>query len=558
MALNSIPAASADPASWVGEMVGPYRLTKRFHENLWCRTFVALAPGGKEHIIVFFHKEWARHADPQQRAPGALVTLRQFSQVRGVHTSLEHGRVSSGLLAGLDYVVMARVAGMRLGAYLITQGGTLPLVDAALIVHQVAEVLHAGHLFRTGEKTTPVFHGSLHLSDIILEKEPPYPRVRVGGYERFPFVVAAVEDEFRKRRDQDVSPELADWLATVAPEVVSRKSTNRRVTERTDVYGLGVLFWTLLFGRPPHTLGEEPERLMPFWARNHNSKHPLPTLPAAATSLSPNIQKLLRECVSNDIGSRPHTPRDVAAVLELLVPEVARAKDLPAIDPADEEAEDMSATIHRPSPVPPTFAAPPEPPPPQESPVPPLPPAPEKSEPLSASAPPLAPGRGETYFGGWQMGAHPPPSVPAAPPSPWGKVLFVCGALLCAAAICIYLMSYGTPRPQPPSEPRVPNATQAPPEEADPGDDAATEPVFTEVVTAPPPVARPAPTVILVPDPRDSALCTETLIRVMRRQRASSAGQQACARFCAASPALDDMRSRLERHGLCPRAGPAP
>lgn len=567
MVLNSIPAASTDPKTWVGEVVGEYRLTGSWWTDRWSHSFVATTDNNKEVVIAFFYKDWARETDPQQRVSKLLPMVQQFSKRQGVRTCLGYGRVTSGLLAGLDYVVMEDVEGESLGRHLLDQSNhRLSVPDAALIVHEVAMILHAGHAHRTGDAVTPVFHGSLHLNDVILISKPPRPRICVGGYERLAFLRAALQAEFREQRDQGRPPvgeqELTK-LSNVPPEVLSRRQSQPFVDEKSDVYCLGILFWTLVFGRSPFRLLPTSETMADLWIRMHNSASPAPP-PDLWKRTGKHLQDLMLICIKSDPDHRPSSPISVAKALELLVPEVARAQGLPAGNPEAEEDSDGMRTIHQVQAPFPQLAGPPARPEPFSSPpLSPLPPPPEKPEPLSASAPLLTPGPGATFAGTWEMGDGKPLVAKKQPPTRWGwgAAIFVVAMLFVLPVVAISVWPNvlhpeasrvrrqvrRVPAPTPTQEAEVVVA------------DAEVEPVFTEVVRPPQPVVQPVqhPSVPVV-DPSDSSACTLAVINAGLHRHVTNAQKAACLRYCAASATRDEVRRRSERFGLCPRAGPSP
>jgi len=82
------------------------------------------------------------------------------------------------------------------------------------------------------------------------------------------------------------------------------------LSERTDVYGLGALLYTLLSGRPPvtgHSVSEVLKRVLTDAA--------IPPLCATLPEIPPELEAITLRCLAREPGARYSTARDVANAL---------------------------------------------------------------------------------------------------------------------------------------------------------------------------------------------------------------------------------------------------
>ena len=122
------------------------------------------------------------------------------------------------------------------------------LADEAVwfIGHEVASALAHAHEAADEDGTlTPVIHRNLRPDNVL---------VSLGGHVRLTgFALSKVLGR---------SPDTAYGLVKGAPGYMAPEQLRgERVTPRTDVYGLGILLWTMLTGRRPPMTGPVPESL---------------------------------------------------------------------------------------------------------------------------------------------------------------------------------------------------------------------------------------------------------------------------------------------------------
>jgi eukaryotic-like serine/threonine-protein kinase len=177
------------------------------------------------------------------------VRVARFAREVGSLTRLAHPHIVHGLrtgeAGGLPYLVMEFCPGGTLAAYL--GGKARPPADAAAVIIALAGAVEYAH--REG-----VVHRDLKPSNILLGR-PDKSNGRAYRLPNSEFVPKVADFGLAK-----VAAELGGSLTAtrealgtpcyMAPELATGA---RDADARTDVYGLGAIFYELLTGRPPFT-----------------------------------------------------------------------------------------------------------------------------------------------------------------------------------------------------------------------------------------------------------------------------------------------------------------
>ena len=151
-----------------------------------------------------------------------------------VHPNIAEVYESGVLESGEAYVIAEDVEGRTLREY-FDESGAPPLLTAVLIARQTAEALHAVH--RKG-----LLHRAVSPENIVLTTDAA-SRI-LAKICNFDF--AGVRSRFISS-NRFLSPAELNSLKYFAPE----QCTGTEINERTDVYGLGVVFYEMLAGAPP-------------------------------------------------------------------------------------------------------------------------------------------------------------------------------------------------------------------------------------------------------------------------------------------------------------------
>jgi len=180
-------------------------------------------------------------------------------------------------------------------AALLKRTGRLTSERVLEIAHQLCGGLAAAH-------AEGVLHRDLKPANVLIDQDG---RVRITD-----FGIAVTTS--------DAGPQLMiGTLGYMAPEQLT---ADARVTERTDVYALGVVLYELVTGQPYHMSRSEPSsRLSPL-----------------APGINPQLERAILKAIARDPQDRPATALEMAA-------------DLPDIDTAEDSdgAGRLSKRIHR-------------------------------------------------------------------------------------------------------------------------------------------------------------------------------------------------------------------
>jgi serine/threonine-protein kinase len=193
---------------------------------------------------------------------------------------------------GRPYIVMELLAGESLEARL-ERAGTLPALDAAVFLAQIAAALDVAH--RAG-----VVHRDLSLANVFLARNPegglPVPKI-------LDFGVSKTLGPAASDRTQTGNGAVLGCPEFMSPEQARGAET---VDARTDVWSLGVVLYRCLTGTSP------------FKAKNYNAlmvlimTRPHRPLLEVAPSVDPELAALVEACLVKDRDQRVQTAREVA------------------------------------------------------------------------------------------------------------------------------------------------------------------------------------------------------------------------------------------------------
>ncbi|HEX9268308.1 MAG TPA: serine/threonine-protein kinase [Candidatus Limnocylindria bacterium] len=233
--------------------------------------------------------------DPQ--AAGDATLRRLFVKEARALAQLSHPNIVAvydvGEVDGLPFIVMEHVAGASLKQR-IERAGALPLADAIRFADGIAAGLAFAH-------SRGIVHADLKPSNILLDQNDR-PKICDFGIARTP------------QEDAD-SPQLFATALYVAPERVEGRSAS--VT--TDIYGLGLVLYEMLVGKPPFTSSNAAVLL-----RDHVVRPPVPP-----SHLRPSLPKEVDEIVLKALAKDPALRYQKAVELGQAISKVATTQITP-------------------------------------------------------------------------------------------------------------------------------------------------------------------------------------------------------------------------------------
>lgn len=264
----------------VGQKVGNYRVTR------------LIGRGGMGSVYEALHEQINRRAaikllHPETNANPELGK-RFINEARAVNQITHPGIVQvfdfGTLPTGEPYIAMEYLEGETLGAR-IDRLGRLPERDVARIGRQLASALSAAH-----EKQ--IIHRDLKPENIILvvDKE-------ASGRERakvLDFGIAKVSTPGGGKGTRTHA--ILGTAPYMSPEQCRGSS---QITERADVYALGIMLYEMLTGKPPFVAEEDVEVM------TMHLKTPPPPIRKLIPSVSIEMEELIGQLLAKAPAERP-------------------------------------------------------------------------------------------------------------------------------------------------------------------------------------------------------------------------------------------------------------
>src|SRR5207253_10400769 len=223
--------------------------------------------------------------DPHAAADTTLRKL--FVKEARALAQLSHpnivGVFDVGEVDGLPFIVMEYVAGSSLKQR-IERSGALPLSDVVKFIDGIGTGLAFAH-------SRGIIHADLKPSNILLDQND---RAKICD-----FGIARAPAE-----DSD-SPQLFATALYVAPERVE----GRPASVPSDVYGLGLVLYEMLVGKPPFTSGNAAVLL-----RDHVVRPPVPPS-HLRPSLPKEVDSIVLKALAKDPALRYHKATDIGDAL---------------------------------------------------------------------------------------------------------------------------------------------------------------------------------------------------------------------------------------------------
>ena len=211
----------------------------------------------------------------------------RFQREAQAAASISHPNIVSvysvgELSDGTPYFIMQYVSGESISERLEREG-PLDVAEATRIMGEVASALAAAH--KRG-----IIHRDIKPSNVLYDEE--WGRILVSD-----FGIAAV----RKEGESDDATKLTQTGAAIGtPHYMSPEQLlGEEVTDRTDIYALGLFGYEVLTGRGPFQVSS-PQEIVAAHLRDE---------PEALTKLrediDPELERLIQRCLSKDAAARP-------------------------------------------------------------------------------------------------------------------------------------------------------------------------------------------------------------------------------------------------------------
>jgi serine/threonine-protein kinase len=278
-----------------GQQIGPYRVVREIGRGGMGSVFEAIQPQIERRVAIKVLR--AEFAQNQQ------LVHRFFTEARAVnivnHPSVVQISEFGQLPEGLAYIVMEFLEGESLGARMKRQGGKLTITESLRLCRQVAAALAAAH-------SKGIIHRDLKPDNIMIVHDPEAP-----GGERakvLDFGIAKVFDAARADQSVTTTGSMVGTPLYMAPEQC-RGGGN--ITDKADVYALGIMLYRMLCGRPPF-IGDGSGAVLAM----HIYEQP-PPLRQFEPSIPDDLAGLVHSLLAKEPQQRPSMAQ-VAVALEQL------------------------------------------------------------------------------------------------------------------------------------------------------------------------------------------------------------------------------------------------
>ncbi len=226
--------------------------------------------------------------DPQ--AAGDATLRKLFVREAQALAKISHPNVVAvydvGEVDGLPYIVMEHLPGRSLKQRIDTEG-PLAVGEAVRLASEIANGLAFAH-------SRGMVHADLKPSNVLLDDQD---RAKIAD-----FGIARLPQE------DATTPQVFATAMYVAPERVEGK----QVTPLSDVYGLGLVLYEMLVGKPPFT-SADPRVLL----RDHVVRQPVPPS-HLRPSLPRELDTVVMRCLAKDPALRYARASDVGKALASL------------------------------------------------------------------------------------------------------------------------------------------------------------------------------------------------------------------------------------------------
>lgn len=226
--------------------------------------------------------------DPQAAADGGLRKL--FVREAQALAKLSHPNIVAvydvGEVDGLPYIVMEHLPGLSLKQR-IERDGPLAVGESVRLASDIANGLGFAH-------SRGIVHADMKPSNVLLTED--------GRAKIVDFGIA------RTPQEDASTPQLFATAMYVAPE----RALGKALSPASDIYGLGLVLYEMLVGRPPFT-SANPSVLL----RDHVVRQPVPPS-HLRQSLPRELDAVVMTCLAKDPGLRYSRAGDVVKALASL------------------------------------------------------------------------------------------------------------------------------------------------------------------------------------------------------------------------------------------------
>ncbi len=281
-----------------GEQVGPYQIIEQLGAGGMATVYKAYQPQLDRYVAIKVLHTVLKNADPSFRE--------RFDREAKIVAKLEHPNIVPvyDFTYHRDdlYLVMRYVEGQTLKARM--ESGPLSLRQMARVVVSVASALAYAH-------RNNVLHRDVKPSNILIDRE--------GKVYLADFGLARLASSGESTLSQDM---MLGTPSYISPE---QAQGNRDLTNRTDIYSLGVVLYEMCVGRVPYIADT------PYAIVHEHIYAPLPMPRQLNPKVPPEVERVLLRALAKNPADRFGTADQLGAAFVRAIQSVNAAQ--PTIDP---------------------------------------------------------------------------------------------------------------------------------------------------------------------------------------------------------------------------------
>ncbi len=277
------------------QQIGSYRIVQRLSSDGFGRLHEAVDEQTQRRALIkVMHQELAEDRPSARRFSNEVRALNRIDHP-GIVKIYDHGELPTGT----PYIVMEYLHGETLRDRLRQLGGRMEPLKAMYIAGQVAAALAAAH-------AAQVVHRDLKPGNVMLIADAQTPegeRVKLLGFGIVKLSPSGNSSPLTKVSDKMGTPTY------MSPE---QCKSAHDVTDRSDVYSLGVMLYEMLAGAPPFS---DTEGLLGLMIA-HIQQDP-PSLKHRAPDASPELYQLVNRMLAKSPADRPSAEAVATLLLQL-------------------------------------------------------------------------------------------------------------------------------------------------------------------------------------------------------------------------------------------------
>ncbi|XXX77652.1 protein kinase [Sorangium sp. So ce134] len=305
-----------------GDSIGPYQILR------------TIGSGGIGHVFAAVHRHMGQEVALKvlslESAGDPRLVARFIQESRALaqlqHPGIVRVRHFDKLDDGTAYLAMERVDGITLRAWIQQQDGPVPIEAALAICRQIADAMVEVH-------AKNIVHRDLKPENVLLVQDAAaplglQPKVVDFGIAKVP---PPASDARSDTHVQTAAHDVLGSSAYMAPEQCTRAL---EVTDRADVYALGVVLFELIAGKPPFDATDDVELLY----------HHVRTSPPRLRDRVANVPASLSTFVSSMLAKAPEQRPTMLRCRDMLARSWENEKDecpFPGLQPFTEAQAEL-------------------------------------------------------------------------------------------------------------------------------------------------------------------------------------------------------------------------